>query len=153
VPVIQYRTCTDCGIGYRAPGRDTKSLRCLPCRRVHRAAWTRAWADANPEKAHRSKRAWHEANRAYVKSAKHARRALARDETAERFTSLEIFERDNWTCQICGIHLDPEIKFPDNRSASIDHIVPIKAGGLHTKANVQAACMGCNRRKGGRMAH
>lgn len=153
VPVVQFRTCELCGTKYQAPGRDTNSRTCRECRPVAKAEWQRQWDAANPDKVHQTKRRWFEANRDYVKSTKHARRVLARGEGAERFTSREIFERDGWTCQICGLQLDPAIKFPDNRSASIDHIVPISQGGQHTRANVQAACMGCNRSKGGRMAH
>jgi 5-methylcytosine-specific restriction endonuclease McrA len=32
-------------------------------------------------------------------------------------------------------------------SASIDHIVPLSAGGLHCRSNVQLAHFGCNAKK------
>lgn len=150
VPIKNVRTCQDCGGDFDAPGRDTRSLRCPPCRKKNKAEWTRRWAEQNAEKAHRAKRKWHEANRAKVKADKHRRRVLARDVEADQFNAQDIYERDNWTCQLCGLHLDPAIKFPSNDSPSIDHIIPISLGGTHTLANVQAACMGCNRRKGGR---
>lgn len=150
VPVKNIRVCADCDCEYDAPGRDTNSLRCPPCRVRNKAEWKRAWAETNALKAHQSKRAWYEANKALVKAYKHRRRVLARTEDADRFTAQEIFERDGWTCQLCGKHLDPAVKYPSNDSPSLDHIIPIALGGPHTLANVQAACMGCNRSKGAR---
>ncbi|MDX1415882.1 MAG: HNH endonuclease [Candidatus Promineifilaceae bacterium] len=53
----------------------------------------------------------------------------------------EILRRDDFTCQYCGRQL---------RHLTIDHIVPRHRGGPHTWHNLVAACMSCNRRKGGR---
>lgn len=164
----RWATCSDCGQRYERNARDTKSFRCPPCRKragaEQRRAWAgasvrdplsnsataRRWAVGNPERVRQIKRKWYEANKDKVKAYKHRRRVLARDANADKFTAQDIYERDNWTCQICGLHLDPAIKFPSNDSPSIDHIIPISLGGTHTLDNVQAACMGCNRRKGGR---
>ena len=59
--------------------------------------------------------------------------------------------RDNNTCQICGGLCD----INDNRwghfgplHPSIDHTIPMSAGGGHTWENVQLAHMICNLRKG-----
>ncbi len=150
VPIVNMRRCVDCAIQYRATGRDTKSLRCPPCRKADKADWKRRWAEENPEKVSGAKRKWHEANRDAIKSYKHRRRVLARDADADLFIAQDIFERDGWVCQLCSKPLDPAIKFPSNDSPSVDHIIPIALGGTHTLANVQAACMGCNRSKGGR---
>lgn len=144
-------TCADCGQQYRRHPRDTKSFQCRPCRDAAKADWKKRWAETYADKAHRSKRKWHAANRDKVKAYKHRRRVLARDAEADEFVAQDIFERDNWTCQLCGKHLDPAVEYPSNESPSIDHIVPVSLGGTHTLANVQAACMGCNRSKGARM--
>jgi hypothetical protein len=56
----------------------------------------------------------------------------------ERFTKIEIGERDGWLCGICqdrGHLVDPSRRRPDPRSPSIDHIVPVIAGGTHTGAS------------------
>ena len=37
---------------------------------------------------------------------------------------------------------------PNPLSASLDHIVSVAVGGLHTRANTQLAHLGCNSRKG-----
>lgn len=61
---------------------------------------------------------------------------------------LVVFERDNWICQLCLSPIDPSIRFPDRRAASIDHIIPFGCGGTHVWSNVQSAHRYCNEAKG-----
>lgn len=79
------------------------------------------------------------------------RRARLKGATTESFSRLEIFERDNWMCGLCGESIDPQAKLPNQMSASVDHIIPIAGGGSHERANVQAAHLRCNVLKGDRM--
>lgn len=53
----------------------------------------------------------------------------------------EILRRDDYTCQYCGRKM---------RHLTIDHVIPRHQGGPHTWQNLVAACMNCNRRKGGK---
>ncbi|WP_103379738.1 HNH endonuclease [Pseudonocardia dioxanivorans] len=62
----------------------------------------------------------------------------------------EIFVRDNWTCQLCNEPVDQLLAYPHHMSASIDHIVPVRDGGSHTRANVRLAHYICNVRRGAR---
>jgi len=55
-----------------------------------------------------------------------------------------IFERDNWTCQICGRKINRRLKWPNPLSKSIDHIVPLSRGGNDSPVNVQATHLRCN---------
>lgn len=64
------------------------------------------------------------------------------------YTDRQIYLRDKWRCHLCGEPLDRKAKFPDRRSPSIDHLVPLALGGTDTPANVAAAHWGCNRAKG-----
>lgn len=82
----------------------------------------------------------------------HARRARLKGAEVESFDREEIFDRDEWTCRICGDLVDPYAPWHHPKSPSIDHIIPITLGGAHTRANVQTACLGCNVRKGARLA-
>lgn len=75
------------------------------------------------------------------------RRAVKRGLTAERFTNQEIFERDDWCCGICGRKVDPTRRWPDLLSASLDHVIPLSAGGPHTRANSRCSHLGCNSRR------
>lgn len=63
----------------------------------------------------------------------------------------DVFERDRWTCHICGKKISRNLKFPDVMSATVDHVIPLSRGGEHSMQNVRAAHMGCNcsKRNGG----
>lgn len=47
-----------------------------------------------------------------------------------------VLERDKWVCHICG-----------GKANSVDHIIPVSAGGSHSLENLSAACFLCNSRK------
>lgn len=68
-----------------------------------------------------------------------ARRRQARGVTVSRFL---IAARDGWRCGLCG---EPITRTPD---LTIDHIVPLCAGGTSHPNNLQAAHRVCNERKG-----
>lgn len=79
------------------------------------------------------------------------RRARLRDALVESFDRLDIFSRDGWVCQICGLAVDREARFPDPNSASLDHIIPIAKGGTHEPANAQCSHLHCNIMKSDRI--
>lgn len=60
----------------------------------------------------------------------------------------KVYERDGYKCRICGGRIDMKANAPDHNSKSIDHIIPMSLGGGHSWTNVQAAHLGCNRKKG-----
>ena len=77
------------------------------------------------------------------------RRALVEQaRTDETFTPIDVHDRDDWTCRLCLLPIDPEIAWPDSMSPSVDHIVPLSRGGAHAMSNVQSAHLGCNSSKG-----
>jgi len=60
-----------------------------------------------------------------------------------RFSRSNIFSRDRYTCQYCGVR-------PGRHELNLDHVVPRMQGGRTTWENVVCCCIPCNRRKGGR---
>lgn len=74
-------------------------------------------------------------------------RARKRAATVEPVSRDAVLERDHWRCGICGESIPKDAVWPDVRSASIDHVVPLNAGGDHSMANCQAAHYGCNASK------
>ena len=65
-----------------------------------------------------------------------------------------VFERDNYTCQICGISRDYLDNFcpglGDYLLLEADHIRSVKRGGSGSDIdNLQCLCWRCNRKKGG----
>lgn len=53
------------------------------------------------------------------------------------FTRFNLFLRDEFTCQYCGVQGD----------LTFDHVIPRSKGGRTTWENVVAACSSCNLRK------
>jgi 5-methylcytosine-specific restriction endonuclease McrA len=59
-----------------------------------------------------------------------------------RFSRINIYARDNFTCQYCGV------RYPRSE-LNLDHVIPRSLGGRSTWDNVVCSCLECNRRKGG----
>jgi len=78
--------------------------------------------------------------------AAHRRRLVKR--RGEKFSNEEIWERDNYICQLCGLPMAMcELRGVYPLAPTIDHITPISLGGPHTRANVQSAHAYCNSMK------
>lgn len=58
-----------------------------------------------------------------------------------RLTRREVFIRDDYTCQYCGLR---------GRELTLDHVIPRHLGGRHVWDNLVSACRPCNHRKGGK---
>jgi 5-methylcytosine-specific restriction endonuclease McrA len=83
-----------------------------------------------------------------------AERARKRGVKREPYTMAEIAARDRYRCGICiaegrGRHARAAMTkaVPHLKAPTIDHVVPLAAGGDDTRANVQLAHYGCNTRK------
>lgn len=57
-------------------------------------------------------------------------------------TRIKVFERDNYTCRICGRN-----PTEDNVKLEVDHIIPFSQGGSNKIDNLQTLCFDCNRGK------
>ena len=60
------------------------------------------------------------------------------------FTRFNVFLRDRFACQYCGVALP-------SQELTFDHVIPRSRGGRTTWENVVTACAPCNLKKGGRM--
>lgn len=58
-----------------------------------------------------------------------------------KLTRREVFLRDAFTCQYCGVH---------TRDLTIDHVIPKSRAGGHSWENLVSACKPCNHHKGGK---
>jgi hypothetical protein len=79
------------------------------------------------------------------------RRRKAECESGEVITKKQLWDIQLGKCGICGELIDLEIRYPDQQSASIDHITPLSKGGPHTLENCQLAHCFCNSRKHDKM--
>jgi 5-methylcytosine-specific restriction endonuclease McrA len=59
------------------------------------------------------------------------------------FSRKNLFKRDRYTCQYCGLQPGPE-------ELTVDHVMPKSRGGSSTWDNCVLACVTCNTRKANR---
>lgn len=107
------------------------------------------WVEENREKKRAINRKYNRSRKGRLRDKKKLsmRRAREKCSIVEDIHPIEIFERDDYVCGLCGKRIDPLKKYPDLMSASIDHIIPVSLGGNHTYDNLQAAHFLCNTRK------
>lgn len=110
--------CGQCDGEYTIERSNQRSDLCDPCVR------------ANKRKAKRASRS--------------RRRAMMRDATCETFKPSDIFERDQYICQLCGVLTDESAHYNDPLYPTIDHIIPLSKGGQHSRSNTQCSCRKCN---------
>jgi len=113
------RTCKDCGVQFTQ--KRNCSGKCKACRR----------RDKNRASSVRLR-------------VRRGKVAIA----VVRISVHDCWERDGGKCQICLKRIDLSVKWPHRNSMSVDHIVPLSKGGTDEAANVRAAHLGCNSRRG-----
>lgn len=118
---LTYKVCGDCGVAIAVYLKGSAPTGWAYCP-IHRAA-----------------------RRSAVNRRKSAKRRGAR--IGPSFTTRQIAERDGWRCHLC------RRRVPDRRyaarpmDATVDHLVPISAGGPDTPENVALAHLVCNQRR------
>jgi 5-methylcytosine-specific restriction endonuclease McrA len=140
-------------------------LRCYYRHRTHHVEIRRRWEARNPEKARErfrrsycrdpekrrlATRRWAAANRERANARVRRYRRRKRANGSESYDDSAIFERDGWICQICGGPVDRTVPRSDRAGATIDHAVPLSAGGLDAPSNVRLAHRACNASRGNR---
>ena len=66
---------------------------------------------------------------------------IKRPRPMRKLTRLEVFNRDQYTCQYCG---------KQSHQLALDRVFPRHQGGEHVWENVVSACIPCNRHKAGK---
>ncbi len=107
----------------------------------------KAYRLRNLERMKKNEKAYRLANPEKIKAKNRKRRALKYGIGHKPYTDTYIFERDNWTCGICGERINRRLKYPNPKSKSIDHIIPLVKGGADAPVNLQATHLRCNMKK------
>jgi 5-methylcytosine-specific restriction endonuclease McrA len=71
------------------------------------------------------------------------RKAFHRRTTPVKFSRANIYARDDYRCQYCGVRCAID-------ELTYDHVVPRARGGRTTWDNIVSCCYACNRRKANR---
>jgi 5-methylcytosine-specific restriction endonuclease McrA len=71
------------------------------------------------------------------------KKAMGGAKRAVKFSRLNVFTRDDFRCQYCGVKKPP-------RELSYDHVVPRVQGGKTGWHNIVTSCHPCNAHKRGR---
>jgi 5-methylcytosine-specific restriction endonuclease McrA len=71
-------------------------------------------------------------------------RFVRNNHMSARFTRKNVFLRDNYTCQYCGVRFEP-------KHLTCDHLVPKSRGGITEWTNIITSCIYCNLRKGDKL--
>lgn len=109
--------------------------------REQERARSRAWGRAHREEVVGKVKAWAAANPDRARAAKARRRAVTRNAPVCDLTNEQWIQIKAEACEQC--HYCRAIG-----QLTIDHKQALSQGGSHTAANIVAACMACNNRKG-----
>ncbi|WP_420886886.1 HNH endonuclease [Brachybacterium muris] len=81
---------------------------------------------------------------------KHRYRARRRGALITPVSPRTIYERDGWTCRLCGRPIDRDADPQSPLAPSLDHIIPLANGGTHEPSNVWTAHRQCNSERANR---
>src|SRR5690242_21174499 len=73
-------------------------------------------------------------------------RAFRRHARPVKFSRVNIYARDNYRCQYCGVRCGIS-------ELTYDHVIPRAKGGKTTWDNIVTCCYPCNGKKGNRTPH
>ena|SRR5690606_12620928 len=165
-PGRECRYCGEMRIGAMAVARPGQLRRvCKRCMGARGKAWrvsnpekTAAWRASNRDKvngyrrnsaAHKAaKKRYREKYPDKVRAWKQRRRATEKGARTESFSDTTIFERDAYTCYLCGRQTKRDLPVGTPLRTVLEHRTPLSRGGSHSLDNCATACWECNARKG-----
>ena len=106
--------------------------------------YNKKWVLANPDKTRKGHRDYMKRNKEKRIMLQNRRKARQRETAISKVNYNKILERDNWTCQYCGVKTSKDLPLKDNNYTTFDHVIPLCRGGTETEHNIVVACYKCN---------
>lgn len=75
------------------------------------------------------------------------RRARKSNVEAEEFTNADVRMFHGDDCYLCGERINFRLRWPNPKSPSLDHVIPLSRGGTHTLENCAMTHWECNHKK------
>lgn len=165
-----YTACADCGVDMRRATdvctscrakRKTEAARlakgqksCLSCRapmphvRANTCGVECAYElERAARRRHRRTYRTTPAGRAELRAMHARRRALLASARVDKVDPHAVHERDGWRCHLCSKLTDRRVSVPHPKAPTLDHLIPLAAGGDHSYVNVATAHFSCNTRR------
>jgi len=95
------------------------------------------WKRRNPERVR-------ELGREHIRR----RRARILETQVDKFTDKDVRMAHGDICYLCNEKINFRLKFPNPKSPSLDHVIPLSRGGTHTLDNAAMVHYVCNQKKG-----
>lgn len=92
-----------------------------------------------------------EEGRNKVREREYRRKARKKAAFVEDVDRSVVFDRYGWDCHICLSPIPKDGKWPQPDFGTLDHVIPLAKGGMHSYENVRPAHLRCNIEKGAKI--
>lgn len=111
-----------------------------------------AWPPERRAAANAANAAWKRDNPEKVRDYVHRRRAAKAGTQSGPIDHDALWVECSGSCPDCGARIDRDAPWGSPTFASLDHIVPLSAGGPHVQYNLRYTCLPCNMRKSAKVS-
>lgn len=143
--VVTWRQCSVCNAWYTTTGRRRCACKKKrPARSSSAVPTTTTCRNCGELYTTRTRRNGGTCLACQKRLARQRRRAMKVAAFVAPVYRQRIYDRDRWRCRLCGKPVKRGAVVPHPMAPTLDHIIPLAAGGTHEPSNVQCAHFICN---------